>query len=254
MNEQYGSLPSWQQLEQNQHPTLGEKEIHLWWLPLKLDTEQQKTALHLLSDIQKDKYHRRNSTKLKKSYLAGRYYLLKLLGQYTRQPANEVLLSYSRLNKPYLSLHNDNIQFNFTDTIINNESYGLFAFCKQHPIGVDIEWLDREANFSDISSKRFSHAEQAFVTNPDGSIDERRCLAIWTRKEAFGKAIGKGINFKMNAIDLASPNRFELSFSSHDSDWQLIQLQLSNDVISCVTHQGDQPLDIKAFNSANHLP
>lgn len=258
MNEQYGLKPNWRQPDEGIHPTLGESEIHLWWLRLKLNPSQQETAFSLLSDIQKDKYHRRKSTELKQAYLAGRYYLLSLLGQYTATPANEVLLSYSRLNKPYLSNEQHNIEFNFTDTNINNDkarsSHGLFAFCKNHPIGVDIESLDRQTDFINISSKRFSQAEQDFVTNEYGETDSRRCLAIWTRKEAFGKAIGKGINFKMNAVNLASPDSFELNFSSHDEDWRLRQIQLTDKLISCVTHQGHQALDIKAFNCANHLP
>lgn len=263
MKEQYGAKLDWQEVHKEQHPALGDTELHLWWLPLTLNVSQQKTALSLLSDIQRDRYHRRKTSERKLSYLAGRYYLLNLLGAYTKTPANEILLSYSRLNKPSLSDKSYNIEFNFTDTTIgkkpNNKeseanSFGLFAICKQHAVGVDIESLERSANFPAISADRFSKAEQNFVTDENGEVNAQRCLAIWTRKEAFGKAIGKGINFKMNALDLCSPNSFELDFNSHDDDWHLMQIQLSDNMISCVTHQGHQALEIKAFNSANHLP
>lgn len=261
MNNQYGKEPIWQEIEFNVHPILGEMEIHLWWLPLKLNSIQQENALTLLSDIQLDRYHRRKTAEKKESYLAGRYYLLNLLSRYAEIPADEVLLSYTRLNKPYLTNKEHDIQFNFTDTNITSldhdpkvSSYGLFAFCKKHSIGVDIESLDRQANFAAISADRYSKEEQQYVTNKDGEINNQRCLALWTRKEAFGKAIGKGINFKMNALNLNSPDSFELNFNSHGDDWRQQQIQLTENVISCVTHQSHDDLEITAFKSANHLP
>jgi len=261
MNAQYGKTLEWQQVTKGCHPTLSDNEIHLWWLPLTLSVTQEKVAQMLLSDIQKDRYHRRKSVERKLCYLAGRYYLLNLLGQYTATPANQILLSYTRLNKPYLSNKEHNIQFNFTDTNLNWSegtatvaSYGLFAFCKKRAIGVDIESLERCANFAAISANRFSKKEQQYVENENGTVNGQRCLAIWTRKEAFGKAIGKGINFKMNALDLSSGNSFDLNFSSHEQDWRLTQIQLPHNVISCVAHEGHQALEIKAFNSANHFP
>lgn len=260
MKEQYGQIPDWQQLEEDTHPVLGDAEVHLWWFPLKLSPIQTDTALTLLSNIQRDRYHRRKTAERKQSYLAGRYYLLNLLSHYTATPVKKILLAYTGLNKPYLSGKEQNIEFNFTDTNVNQNtegdctSYGLFAFCKHVAIGVDIESLERSANFKAISASRFSPEEQDFVTGIDGELNSQRCLAIWTRKEAFGKAIGKGINFKMNALNLSSPNSHELNFSSHDDDWRLTQIQITDKVISCITHQGHQALDIKAFKSVNHIP
>ena len=260
MKNQYGIIPVWQKLEHETHPALAETEIHLWCLPLKLSSIQQEKALTLLSDIQKDRYSRRKTTELKQSYLAGRYYLLNLLSHYTATPANEILLSYSRLNKPSLLDRKSNIEFNFTDTSTlhsqdptKKSSYGLFAFCKKHSIGVDVESLDRKANFAAISADRFSKEEQQYVADESGGVSPQRCLAIWTRKEAFGKAIGKGINFKMNALNLNSPNNFKLNFTSHNDEWRLIQLQLSDSLISCVAHQSHKNLDVVAFNSAEHI-
>ncbi len=260
MKEQLGFSVNWQPESLAKHPILHNNELHLWRLPLRLNSNQQATAIELLSDIQRDKYYRRQSEDLKQAYLAGRYYLLNLLGKYTKTLPNEVLLSYSELNKPYLSNkeHDSNkqynLQFNFTDTCIDGDFYGVFAFCKQRQVGVDIEWLGRDANFAAIAASRYCQQEQEYVADNDNTANGGRCLAIWTRKEAFGKALGKGINFKMNALNLASPGEFELNFSSHEENWRLEQIQLTEDTISCVAYQGHQPLNIRAFKSANHLP
>ena len=254
MKEHYGLKPNWQQPQGQEHPNLTDHCIHLWWLPLTLNNQQQDVALTLLSDIQRDKYHRRRTPQRKNTYLAGRYYLLNLLAQYTKQDADEILLSYNPLNKPYLTNDKHKLQFNFTDTNLDNQCHGLFVFCKAKHIGVDIESLQRKANFSAISAQRFTAGEQNYVTDQNGQIDRQRCLAIWTRKEAYGKAIGKGINFKMNQVELVKNDAHEVKFNVDGQDWRLAQLQLNDQLISCVAYQGHQPLKIIAFNSANHLP
>jgi len=263
MTEQFGLEVDWQtprgddELLFNSNE-LKDNELHLWCLPLQLSEKQSAKALNLLSDIQKDKYHRRRP-ELKQSYLAGRFYLLNLLASYTSTTADKVLLSYSRLNKPYLS-HGDlntgdkPIQFNFSDTQVDGVGFGLFAFCKSHSVGVDLESLHRDIDFSAIAKKRFSDEELEYVTDSDGNISNQRSLAIWTRKEAFGKATGKGINFQMNKLNLIGTDSFELNFEYESEPWRLQQIQLKPNFIACVCHQQHQKLDIKAFASTNHIP
>lgn len=235
------------------HP-LGTNELHLWWLPLSLDKTQNKIALSLLSDIQRDKYHRRNNKAQKQAYLAGRYHLLTLLGAYSACKPDEVLLSYSRLNKPYMDPNPAGIQFNFTDTIIkasddskDGHYMGLFAFCLNREVGVDVEALNRVSDFKKIAERRFTDAEQTFIKSPDGSIDQHKALAIWTRKEAYGKATGQGINFTMRERELVNDDKPIINFKDDTDKWRLTQLQLSDSHIGCVVHQGHSRLTIKGF-------
>jgi len=228
-------------------PDLDHDELHIWWLPLELDNAQSVKALSLLSDIQRDKYHRRLTPELRYRYLAGRYYLLNLLGAYTKTAPEEVLLSYNRLNKPSLSDESFGLEFNFSDT----DGYGAFAFSKSRQVGIDIESLDREANFKAIADRRFTKQELEFVYQ-DGQLDTQRCLSIWTRKEAFGKATGVGINFQMNEQNLFVAGDCSHEYQFRDSDgtnWRCLQLAFGDQFISSVVHEQHQELSIKAFNS-----
>lgn len=249
MREQLGINLNWNSASLASFPTMKKDELHLWWLPLTLNKKQSAQALTLLSDIQRDKYHRRTSPELKHSYLAGRYYLLTLLGAYTDRAPEDVLLSYSRLNKPSLSEAELDLEFNFTDTNSHNGSYGVFAFSKARHVGVDIENRSREINIELIAQRRFTQQEWDF-THVDGKIDRERGLSIWTRKEAFGKATGLGINFSMNKRNLIGDEPHTINFSDHNSaDWRCIQIQLGDEFISSVVHQGHEQLTLKAFNS-----
>ncbi len=247
MIEKLGKSLNWDMASIKLFPDLNDDELHIWWLPLELDNAQSVRALSLLSDIQRDKYHRRLTPELRYRYLAGRFYLLNLLGAYTRTDPEEVLLSYSRLNKPSLSDQSFGLEFNFTDT----DGYGAFAFSKSRQLGIDIESLDRKANFKAIAERRFTKQELEFVYQ-NGQLNSQRCLSIWTRKEAFGKATGKGINFQMNEQNLYTADDCDHEHRFQDSDgtyWRCLQLLLGDRFISSVVHEQHQELSIKAFNS-----
>lgn len=246
MIEIFGQDLNWSDASLSSFPSLGENELHIWWLPLQLDYSQSETALNLLSDIQRDKYHRRSSEQLRQNYLAGRYFLLNLLGAYAQKCPNEIRLSYSRLNKPSVSDSTIGLEFNFTDT----EGFGVFVFTKHRQVGVDIESLYRKSNFKAIAERRFTQQELDYVYQ-DGELNTQRCLCIWTRKEAFGKATGMGINFQMNQRNLyggraRGEHRFE---DEHGVKWRCLQLQLGKSFISSVVHEQHTELELKAFRS-----
>lgn len=246
MIQKLGSQLHWQPNSLADFQPLGINELHVWHLELCLDESQSAAALKLLSDIQRDKYHRRSSPYLKQQYLAGRYYLLTLLGAYTNQAPEDVLLSYSRLNKPSLSDENLGVEFNFTDT----DGHGMFAFSQKRQVGVDIECLDRDISFSAIAKRRFTEQELAF-TMPGNQVDHQRCLAIWTRKEAYGKATGQGINFTMNRRNLYEEGASSQTYRFTDDEdlaWTCRQFSIGKKYIASVVHEGHERLDIKAFD------
>lgn len=234
----------WEHVSTDSPPVLQDNELHVWWSALTLSPSQSELTLSLLSDLQRDKYNRRATKQGKHNYLAGRYYLLHLLAAYTDQSAHEIQLTYNRLNKPSLSDESLKLQFNFTDTA----GHGVFVFTKHQQVGVDIEHLDRQANFKMIANKRFTEQERNFVYK-DGKIDNQRCLAIWTRKEAFGKAAGVGINFQMNQRNLYDKQcrGEDFKFVDNGNAWTCLQLALGDTFISSVVYEGHKKLNVRAF-------
>ena len=256
MTKELGIAPKWQAIDNLNSLFLGKEELHLWWLPLQLEEHQRNTAYSLLNKRQLNKYERRSNPELQHAYLASRYYLFTLLAAYQKCNPKDIKLRYSRLNKPYIDSHantdsQDTLEFNFTDTNIDQKSYALYAFSWNRQVGIDIEALERSANFKQIAERRFTTQELDFATHASGEIDPQKCLSIWTRKEAYGKATGKGINFEMNKRNLvngdSNKNPFYYNFNDGNSDWRLLQIQPTPNFIACVVHEGHQPLSIKTF-------
>ncbi len=228
-------------------PQIQENEVHLWCLPLELDEYQHNIGLSLLNDNQRNKYERRKTAALKASYLAGRYYLWHLLSGYSGQPINQLGLSYNHLKKPSLQSNPQRLEFNFTDTFINNDhAIGIYAFGLDKALGVDLESLNRKGDFQRVSKRRFSEAEQAYI-NSSPEHQNHRFLKLWTRKEAYGKAKGVGINFAMQKLDLFSDSH-NLAFKcDQQRDWQLLQISPNQSTIACVVREGETPFSCRFF-------
>jgi 4'-phosphopantetheinyl transferase len=252
-----GHVFQWQSRESTDVPPLAENELHLWKFNLTLSDSETECALQFLNDAQRNKYERRSTAKLKESYLAGRFHLMHLLAAYNDTVPSRVRLNYSRLQKPSLTPNLENFEFNYTDTHADSRAIGLFAITKTNAVGIDIEAISRRSNFTAIANKRFSDDELGFVKDEHGSVDPARFLSIWTRKEAYGKATGMGINFRMRDMNLASSGAFDLNFLADQPEqppFRLHQFQVGKRFIAAVVHQSHQPLEIKAFKSANHIP
>ncbi|MEM8664745.1 MAG: 4'-phosphopantetheinyl transferase superfamily protein, partial [Pseudomonadota bacterium] len=60
-------------------------------------------------------------------------------------------------------------------------------------IGVDVEWLGRQNDADQVAERMFAAPEVAHVTATPAPGKEETFLAYWTLKEAYVKAIGKGL-------------------------------------------------------------
>lgn len=227
-------------------PSLDSK-LHIWLVNLTLSDEQSEMALSWLNSYQRDKYKRRRGARAKQVYLAGRYHLFQFLSIYTGLPPSEIKLQYSRLNKPYLNGPYGQLEFNFSDTSTEQGHFGLFAFTIGRAVGVDIESINRQSTFEQIAKRRFTPVELSYVTDADGIVMQDRFLSIWTRKEAFGKALGKGINFQMNQYNLLNPDAPEYHVHHFDRQWAITQFAIDNKLISAVVHEGQPTLEMATF-------
>lgn len=246
-----GERLNWQTIDLAQAPALQSDEIHLWCIPLQLNNVDVKRAVNQLSPYQANKYKRRSSAVAKQSYLAGRFYLQTLLAMYSNCATEKVCISYSRLNKPYLDPNPRELAFNFSDAKNTAPGdIGLYAFTCSAELGVDIELLSRRGEFARIAQRKLCAAELDWVKGTKHELIPERFLALWTRKEAYGKATGQGINFKMNRLNLVSPGSHELSFlglGHEPKSYHLRQFLISNSHIASLVYSGNTLRNLRAF-------
>jgi 4'-phosphopantetheinyl transferase len=229
-------------------------ETHLWWLSLDVDESLLSGFQSLLSEKQLKKLERLPSKKKKQRYIAGRGYLYQLLQHYLPSKASREL-KFGKHGKPSLKDTSLGLSFNFTDTC----GYGLFAFSIDGELGVDVENLSREGSFERVIERRFAVEEQEQLALVSTDQHVEYFLRCWTRKEAYGKAMGCGLNYTLRdhllCIDLSQANFFTKQQTEPEKDedqkrWcgQQFSIEHNDDkFVACLFSKGSEVKKLKAF-------
>ena len=221
-------------------PSLELGQIHLWWISLSIDKELQKIFTAELNQRQRQKLNRLKDLQMQQFYIAGRGYLNQLLRHYVG-PQAPIELVFGEHGKPALRENPRQLCFNFTDTC----GFGLFAFALSSELGVDLEHAERDGKFQRIVERRFTPEEQYLR---DRTM--RDFLQCWTRKEAYGKAIGRGLNYPLRQYSVCE-DLSNSDFTVPDNEFYGQQVMINfeqNRYIACVVSQGLQAKQIQAFH------
>ncbi len=235
--------------------SLRDDEVHLWWADLDISVDLADDLAQHLTDKQRSKISSvtYQDDVRRSRYIASRVYLKKLISAYLGRDDFE--LEYNVHGKPSLVNDGTNLFFNYSDTL----GKGVFCFTRNSEVGIDIEALNRSGNFQRIAKRRFSENEQAYLSQFSGEQFSKQFLIGWTRKEAYGKAVGVGLNYTKSQYDFCvAPQGQEFLYSGAAPDkatnkakeWVFQQLQYTADETEfaiCLVTEGSSPKTIKAM-------
>lgn len=105
-----------------------------------------------------------------------------------------------------LERHSFDWHFNVTHT----EGVVVLAVAQGSPVGVDVERVDRPMNFEGLARRFFAPEEAAVIEAADEGQRAALFYRIWTLKEAYVKAIGKGLAHPLDAFWFDPADRFEM--------------------------------------------
>lgn len=230
-------------LQQQANRKLKAGAIDIWFCPLSLPNNLEETAIELLNDHQLSRYEKRKKNHRAQAYLAARYFLYRLISIYSNTPLEQIKIDYTRLDKPFLSPNPSKLQFNFSDT----GAFGVFAFAVDTALGVDVERLDRKVNFDAIANSRFNQSEQELLRQgmANDKVNGERLISAWTSKEAYGKNIGVGINFKMNQV--STYHGENCYHHEADRDMSILRLRAPQKHVISLAHGGSARKELKFF-------
>ena len=110
--------------------------------------------------------------------------------------------SKGRHGKPILKGRND---FHFNISHSNN--YWMMALSKDGEIGIDIEFHKDRKNMDDIVTSYFHSSEREEYNNQKSDTEKKVFFYhIWTRKEAYAKYLGMGLNYNFSSSDFTNNN------------------------------------------------
>jgi len=132
-------------------------------------------------------------------YVVTRGLLRQALSCVLGRPPGDFTFDYTDTEKPFLE--NGGGQTRVSFNVSHSGGMALVALCPGRDVGIDIEQIRRSVDYEPLARRFFSRPEyEALMDYPGDPV--RAFFATWTRKEAFVKAVGKGIAFGLDAFDV----------------------------------------------------
>lgn len=168
-----------------------------------------------------------------------------LIAEVTRQDPQSLSFSVNEHGKPFL-VELPDIHFNLS----HSHGTAVCALCRSAAVGVDVEDGGRHTDLS-IANRFFSSFEAELVSKASGAEKRKLFFDIWTLKEAYIKAVGKGLSIPLNSFYFnANEAEIQITFSDtgrSDPMWQFFQWRPEPGKIVAAAVHSASPVVFKHF-------
>ena len=214
-------------LSQKNTPKLSNlktNEVHIWQLDLRGLPEKWDESI--LSDYESERINRLRLPQHRVRALAMKVQLRQLLAQYLLVSPSDLLFKKTEFGKPRL------VKSTLSFNVSHSGDTGLVAVSLCEEIGVDIENWRAIDNREAIVQRHFSEKEKIQWLDVIEEDKEVIFFKIWTCKEAFIKATGRGLGLGLSLCSfdiLHSHNLLSCPAEFGDaSEWSCVSIPVQN--------------------------
>ena len=134
-------------------------------------------------------------------FIVARARLRQLLAARLGTEPRAVKLAYAEHGKPLLAPGSASIDWRFN--VSHCRDVAVFAFCRGRDVGIDVEAIHPVTRADTVAAHFFSRNELASYLALDRGSRELGFFNCWTRKEAFIKALGDGLQYPLDNFDVS---------------------------------------------------
>jgi 4'-phosphopantetheinyl transferase len=219
--------------------TLSESEVHLWKSRITdYAADAESFYSDSLPDDEKEKADNIRSRENRKAYIISRGILRNVLSEYLKLKPGDIVFVYNEHGKPSIAdgLNPLNVRFNLS----HSNDLILYAVAKNKEVGIDVEYMRDVGRAERIIERFFSPEQKDFYNSQSESMKKTAFFRLWTRREAYGKAMGRG--FSVPAADCGMPLMRDhgkpASVPVVSGKWSIYDLENEDDYVSAVTVEG----------------
>lgn len=200
--------------------------IDIWKVSIDTLPIDITSLIDLLDNLERERYqHLHKNHQL--TYLVSHAACRQILAKYLTVPAEQIKYKKNQYGKPLLD-HETSIHFNMS----HSHYYALIAVSNHSEIGVDIEYIEKKTSWEKIARRFFHDKEIAFLFDSDPSKQKSIFFQIWTRKEAYIKALGTGFSTPFSSFNVTEEN---ITNDTNTIIWYQKNLELSSQYFAAVT-------------------
>jgi 4'-phosphopantetheinyl transferase len=225
----------------NPHPR---DYVDCWCISAKeLSRQDESLAATLLSAEERGRVASFYFEHDRRCYLAAHAALRLLIARYTGESPRSVAIGNDAYGRPVLA--NSEWHFNLS----HSGSLVLIAFSSTTPVGVDVEEIREIPDLMGIARSHFSTPEIEAINCLPPTQRTAAFFVIWTRKEAFVKAIGRGLSFPLRSFGTGLPQQPPYLTDQHAriyADWTLADVRPDERHLGAVAvHRPNIPINCR---------
>jgi 4'-phosphopantetheinyl transferase len=217
-------------------------EVHVWCASLDRSAAGLEQLRQTLSEDERRRAERFCFAKDRAHFTAARGLLRLILGRYLGREPCRLTFCYSAHGKPALGADcgGDALRFN----LAHSRGLALYALTRGRDLGVDVERVREEVQVEQIWERFFSAQEIAALRALPAALRRQGFFTCWARKEAYIKAVGKGLAIPLDAFDVSlAPGEpaalLAVRFDSREATrWSLRELTPSPGFVGALAVEG----------------
>lgn len=233
------------------HFILGEAEVHLWVFRFKSKANATEEYYEeIISEDERKRADRLRFNEGRSKFIQARGALRTILGKYLNLHPNKVVFDYNKSGKPGLQsrINPRNVKFNLS----HSSNLAIYAVTNNREVGVDVEYLRDVKRADKIIERFFSPDEREFYRSRPPAMKKLAFFQLWTRKEAYTKAMGTGISLPPDdyAFSLVSGNSSyndKRKPTVNNRKWSLYDIEIDENYKAALAVEG-KGHDIRYFS------
>ncbi|MFZ0912892.1 MAG: 4'-phosphopantetheinyl transferase superfamily protein [Candidatus Korobacteraceae bacterium] len=127
------------------------------------------------------------------------------------------------------------IRFNLS----HSHGLALYAFAYRREVGIDLELIQTDFGGEAVAERFFSPRELAQLRALSVELRAEGFFNCWTRKEAYVKARGDGLQIQLDSFDVSLTPGYPNALNSSDClRWSLCSFQPAPQFVAAVVAEG----------------
>lgn len=223
---------------------LSEDEVHIWEIALDHPVADPRELFNrVLSEDEKERALRLRLPDYRDRFVTARGHLRIILGRYLNIEPADITFEYNEYGKPCIPAEANlkKISFNLS----HSRDLALCAVASKREVGIDVEYIRPVMRPLRILERFFSPGEREYYLSRPEAMRTRAFMSLWTIKEAYSKAVGRGFSSGLKDLDFShdlvnaphphAPIRLE----KPNGKWTILRFDPVHDYIAALAIKGE---------------
>jgi 4'-phosphopantetheinyl transferase len=173
--------------------------VDLWWEDIDSQIKRIPEFWDALPEDERKRARRFRFDRHRERFIVQRGRLREILSDYLNGLPKAIRFRKGPGGKPAISGDSPEIRFNLSHC----GEHALYAVAYGREVGVDVEGVRLKPKAAALVDRFFSTKEREAFQTLEPHDREAAFFAGWTRKEAYVKALGKGLRFPLDQFDVS---------------------------------------------------